>query len=116
MDGREHALLAAGAAHSKKANDVVVLDIQRLSPFNDYFVIGSGNSSTQVRAIAEAVEKKMKEAGVILHHREGHSGKSGWMLLDYGAVVVHIFHDDQRSFYDLERLWGDAERVELSLA
>ncbi len=113
MNSRAKALLAARAAEERKAKDVTVLDIRRLSPFCDFFVIAGGSSGIQVKAIAEMVESKLSEAGFPLDHREGH-GETGWILLDYGDVVIHVFYEEQRSFYDLERLWGDAKRVEFA--
>ncbi|MGI6576067.1 MAG: ribosome silencing factor [bacterium] len=113
MDGRAIAFVAAQAADEKKAKDVIILDIQSLSPLCDYFVIASGGSRVQVKAIAEAIEEKLALRGIKVEHREGND-KSGWILLDYGDIVVHIFHDQQRAFYDLERLWGDAKRIELN--
>ncbi|HHW92240.1 MAG TPA: ribosome silencing factor [Firmicutes bacterium] len=115
MDSRAKALLAARAAGEKKAKDVIILDIQHLSPFCDYFVIASGSSGIQVKAIAEVVEGRLSEAGFSLDHREGQND-SGWILLDYGDVVIHVFIEEKRVFYDLERLWGDAKRVEIKLA
>ncbi|MGB3933609.1 MAG: ribosome silencing factor [bacterium] len=115
MDSRAKALLAARAADEKKPKDVVILDIQHLTPLCDYFVIASGNSGIQVRAIAEAVEGRLAEAGFSLDHREG-KNDAGWMLLDYGDVVIHIFIEERRAFYDLERLWGDAKRIETGFA
>lgn len=111
MDSRAKALLAADAAGEIKARDITILDIRRLSPFCDFFVIVSGSSGIQVKAIAEMVEDSLSRAGFSLKHREGR-GEAGWILLDYGDVVIHVFHEEERSFYDLERLWGDAERVE----
>lgn len=104
------AFLAAGAAEDKKAKDVVVLDISSLTTVCDYFVICSGLSVVQVKAIAENVETKLDEQGItklrVEGLRDGH-----WVLLDYGAVVVHIFQENDRRFYNLEHLWGDAEVV-----
>ncbi|HHY37083.1 MAG TPA: ribosome silencing factor [Firmicutes bacterium] len=111
MNSRAKALLAARAAEEKKAKDVVVLDIQHLSPLCDFFVIASGSSRIQVKAIAEIVEQRLAEAGFFLVHREGQKD-AGWILLDYGDVVIHVFSEERRAFYDLERLWGDARRVE----
>lgn len=112
-DSRAMAALAAAAAEEKKAQNVVALDMSGVSLIADYFVICSGRTATQVQAIADNVEKEFKAAGMHFLHREGYrEGK--WLLLDYGAVVVHIFQEDQRSFYNLERLWGDAALVNLS--
>lgn len=109
---KEVAAMAAEAAEDKKARDVVILDISGISVICDYFVICSGLSSTQVRAIAENVEEKLAERGTkklrIEGLKDGH-----WVLLDFGAVVVHVFQDHDRQFYNLEHLWGDARVVQL---
>ncbi len=108
--GKGLALVAARAAEDKKASAVTVLGLERLSPLCDFFVIASGTNRLQVRAIATAVEEKLEEAGGRLDHREGND-QAGWVLLDFGEVVVHIFTEELRQFYDLERLWEDAERI-----
>lgn len=110
VQGEQAAWLAVEAAESKKALDVVTLDMHQITLFTDYFVIGSGTSTVHVKAIAEAVEEKLSGAGVRLLHREGVNG-GRWVLLDYGDVVVHIFHQDEREYYDLERFWRGAPRV-----
>ncbi|MCL6452478.1 MAG: ribosome silencing factor [Alicyclobacillus sp.] len=104
------ALSAAAAAADKKAKDIVVLDIHELTPMADFFVLASANSGTQVEAVARAVEDKLDELGCRCRAREG-LGESRWVLLDFGDVVVHIFRPEDRDFYNLERLWGDAVRV-----
>jgi ribosome-associated protein len=88
---------------------LAVLDVRGLSSFTDYFVIASADASRQVRALAERVEEGLALANVRMLHREG-AGEAHWILLDYHDVVVHIFDDHTRQFYDLERLWGDAPR------
>jgi ribosome-associated protein len=103
--------LAARAALDRKAIDLVVLDVQGLSSVTDFFVVCSGRSTTHVASIADAVRVAMK-AEVRLLHAEG-APESGWMLLDYGDVLVHVFLDDTRVYYALERLWGDAPSVPL---
>lgn len=108
----EVATMAVHAAKDKKAINPVVLDIKPISVICDYFLICSGNSSTQVNAIAENIIDKLKENGVSLSHREG-SREAKWVLLDYASLVVHIFEDEERQFYNLERLWGDAKVVDL---
>ena len=110
-DSREAALQAAEACADKKASQITVLDLRGISLIADYFVIANGNSTVQVRAVAEGVEEKLKAAGKELLRREGHRD-SRWLLLDFGDVVVHIFIDELRRFYDLERLWGDAVAVD----
>lgn len=106
------ASLAAQAADDKKAIDIVTLDIADISSVCDYFLICSGFSSTQVRAIAENIEEKLDEQGVrklrIEGLKDGH-----WVLLDYGSVVIHVFQERDREFYNLEHLWGDAKVVHL---
>ncbi|MTI81508.1 MAG: ribosome silencing factor [Firmicutes bacterium] len=104
---------AYNAAEEKKAWDIIVLDIGDVSVICDYFIICSGSSNTQVRAIAENIVKRMEEQGVLPKRREGLK-EGGWTLLDYGDIVVHIFREEERSFYNLERLWGDAEVVHSS--
>ncbi len=105
------ALLAATAMESKRATDVMVLEIGRFTAVTDYFVIGSAETSVQIRAITDAVEAAMDEAGVRLLAREGHA-RARWVLLDFGTVVVHVFGPEARALYSLERLWADAPIVE----
>jgi len=104
------ALQAANAAADKKAKDILVLDIQSLTPMADYFVICSANSGTQVEAIARAVRERMGELGVGCKATEG-MDEARWVLLDFGDLVVHVFRPEERDFYHLERLWGDARQV-----
>ncbi|WP_040683919.1 ribosome silencing factor [Thermobrachium celere] len=100
------------AASNKKARDIKILNVKGLSEIADYFVICSGTSTIQVKAIADEIEEKMAESGYVINHKEGYnSGK--WILLDYGTVIAHIFHEEDREFYDLERLWIDAEAISI---
>lgn len=99
---------AAAAAGNKKARDVVILDMTDLSPVTDYFVICSGNTTTQVKAIADGVEDTLAERGILPLHKEGYRA-AHWVLLDYGEFVVHIFTTEDRQFYNLEQLWGEAK-------
>ncbi|WP_075430013.1 ribosome silencing factor [Selenomonas sp. GACV-9] len=96
------------AASDKKARDIVVMDMQGLMSSTDYFVICSANTATQVRAIADNIEEAMDEAKIPFNHKEGYR-EGEWVLLDYGDVVAHIFMQEAREYYALERLWGDAE-------
>lgn len=96
-------------ALERKAHDLVVLDLKGISSATDYFVIASGNSDVQVKAIAEHVVEELRKADVKPAHVEGMSG-GRWVLLDYIDFVVHVFHPQARSFYQLENLWGDAPR------
>jgi len=105
------ALEAARAADDKKASDVLVMDMGEALGIVDYFVIASGNTERQVRRIRDAVEERLRGSGVRPARTEG--GRSGnWVLLDYVDVVVHVFREEERRFYDLERLWKDVEFVE----
>jgi ribosome-associated protein len=101
--------LAAEAASAAKPQYLAILDLRGLSSFTDHFLIASADSARQVRAIADRVEERLTQAGVRMLHREG-AREAHWILLDYQDVVVHIFDEQTRQFYDLERLWGDAPR------
>jgi ribosome-associated protein len=108
MLGAEAAVrLAAQAALEKKALDLAVLDLHGISSVADFFLICSVRSTTQADTVAEAVRLTLRAHGVRPRHTEG-SAESGWLLLDYGDVVVHVFLEATRGFYALERLWGDA--------
>jgi ribosome-associated protein len=112
LGGWQRALECTRAALDRKAYDLVVLEIGRHSSIADYFVICSGRSDTQVQAIAEAIEEHLGRTGSRPVSIEGQS-RGQWVLMDYGDVVVHIFYVPVRGFYDLERLWVRAPRVEL---
>lgn len=101
---------AARAALDRKALDLVVLDVQGLSSVTDYFLVCSGRSTTHLRSIADAIREELKASDVRPLHAEG-APESGWMLLDYGDVLVHVFLEATRVYYALERLWGDAPSV-----
>lgn len=113
MGSKEWAVMAAQAASDKRASDIVAIDVGELLVVTDYFVICTGNTDIQVRAIAEEVEDRLREqAGVKPIGREGVS-EGKWVLLDFGDLVVHVFQPEERSFYRLENLWSDAPRLEL---
>jgi ribosome-associated protein len=112
--GPELLKLAAQAAASKKAIDIVGLDLAGLDGVADYFLICSGSSEPQVKAISEAVEDQLRAAGAKAWHVEGREFRR-WVLLDFVDVVVHVFHEKTREYYLLERLWGDARRVDLGV-
>ncbi|MFZ5945958.1 MAG: ribosome silencing factor [Bacillota bacterium] len=100
------------AADDKKAQEIKILDLQGVSNVTDFFVICTGGSSTQTKAIADNIEEKIeKDHNLRLLRREGYQ-QGNWILLDYGSVVVHIFKPEERQFYDIERLWGDAEEID----
>lgn len=98
---------------SKKANNIKVLKIDDKTVIADYFVICNGNSNTQVKALAGEVEEKLQETGISPCHIEGYN-EAVWTVLDYGSVIVHIFNRESRDFYKLEKLWSDAEDVDIS--
>jgi ribosome-associated protein len=104
---------AVRAALDKKATNVVVLDLRRTPAFTDFFVLCSGQNPRQVKAIADAVEDTMKAAKVRPAHIEGYD-RADWILMDYFTFIVHVFSPKTREFYSLERLWGDAERIEVT--
>lgn len=106
MNVAQKAEAVARLALTKKAEDVVVMDLRGLTTMTDFFVVCSADSDVQVKAIADAVEEGMEAAGIDVWHREG--GSPNWVLLDYVDVVLHIFHTTARGFYSLEKLWGDA--------
>jgi len=103
--------LAVDAADDKKAMNLVTLDLQGISLIADYFVICHGNSETQVQAIATEIKKKAEEKGARIRGMEG-MDTARWVLVDLGDVIVHVFHRDDREYYNIERLWSDAKVVE----
>ena len=113
MTPREMALTLARALDSKKGKNIRVLEINNVTTLADYFVLCTGTSAPQLKALADAGEKAMKEAGILPHHIEGHRGGT-WVLMDFSSVVVHIFMDEARKFYDLERLWADGKPLDLT--
>ena len=113
MDPKTMALELVKVLDSKKGQDIQVLATGPLTTLADYFVLCTATSSTQIKSLADACEKTMKDLGEPPHHVEGHRDGT-WVLLDFSAVVVHIFNDEARKFYDLERLWQDAEQVDLT--
>jgi ribosome-associated protein len=112
MNPLDKALLCANIILERKATDPVLFEVGNLTSITDYFLIASGNSSRQVQAIAQHLERRMKGEGLIPFgiegERDGH-----WILLDYGDVVIHLFYQPVREFYDLEGLWFEAPRVEI---
>jgi ribosome-associated protein len=106
-----HVRAAVDAAREKQAADVVVLNLEGLGAFTDHFIICTGFSARQVEAICDEIEKQVERNGARLLHREGKPGGE-WMLLDFGSVIAHVFTERARHFYDLERLWRAARRLE----
>ncbi|MCC8123309.1 MAG: ribosome silencing factor [Oscillospiraceae bacterium] len=113
MTPKELAMTAAKALDDKKGQKIQMLETGELTTLADYFVLCTATSAAQIKALAGSCEMKLKEAGEEPHHIEGH--RSGtWVLMDYSSVVIHIFNEEARQFYDLEHLWGDAKPVDLS--
>lgn len=107
---KEVAAIAAKALDSKKGIDLRLIEISDISTLADYFLICTASSNTHVRTLCDAVEEAMDEAGEPMVGREGHRGGT-WVVLDFGCVVVHVFTEETRAFYDLERLWQDGKQV-----
>jgi ribosome-associated protein len=101
---------AVEAAADKQAADIVLLDVRRVASFADYFVICSGESERQISAIYDEIAHRLKKEGVLPYHHEG-TVDSGWLLLDFGDTIVHIFAPFERQFYQLDELWGQATPV-----
>ena len=99
------------ALDDKKGNDIKVIKIDGLTIVADYFIIATANSNTHVRALADEVEYQLEEAGIPADHVEGRA--TGWVLLEYKGVVVHIFLEEARNYYNLERLWEDAKKIDI---
>ncbi len=112
MDTKQFAERIGGLIFNKKGYDVKVMDLQEVTTIADYFIICSADSDTQVKAIADEIDKTLRKEGIKCYHREGYEVLR-WVLLDYFDVVVHIFHKEAREFYNLEKLWGDAPLVEI---
>lgn len=111
-DVRRQARAAASAAASKKGEDIVLLDVGEIIGITDYFVLASGANDRQVKTIVEEVEHQLRDAEHAEPLRIEGGDERRWVLMDYGDFWVHVFHDDTRAFYDLERLWADAPREE----
>ncbi|TYS68813.1 ribosome silencing factor [Sutcliffiella horikoshii] len=106
--------LAAKAADDKRAEELVALNMQGISLVSDYFLICHGNSDKQVQAIARAIKEAAEENGQHVRRMEGFD-EARWILVDLGDVVAHVFHKDERGYYNLERLWGDAPREDIQI-
>ena len=113
MNSYDQAVMAAKAISSKKGLAIQVIEIGDISVLADYMVIATGTTSTHVKALADEVEYKLDEAGISVSHIEGYRSNS-WILLDYVDVIVNVFSDEARDFYDLDRLWQDGKPVDLT--
>ncbi len=110
MKSLEIAFHCADAAEDKQASDIVILDMREVSSLSDYFMICAGGSDRQTRAIAEEIKLRLKEKGLKCSHSEGEA-EGRWIVMDFFDVMVHIFSQEAREFYQLERLWGDAQKI-----
>ena len=97
----------------KFGKDIAILDISNISVMADYFIIATAGSSAQLKAMTDAVDQKLFNLGLRLRHLEGTSA-SGWVLMDFGSIIVHLFEKDQRDFYNLERIWADANELDIN--
>ena len=107
----EFARIAIAALESKKASDIRVIDISEVSVLADYFIIAGGANRPQIQALSDEVSEKMEKAGAVLKQVEGYDN-ARWILLDFGDVIVHIFGEEDRLLYDLERIWRDGRQVD----
>ncbi|MGG5254982.1 ribosome silencing factor [Neobacillus sp. SM06] len=112
MDNQQLLKLAVKAADDKRAEDIVALNMKGISLIADYFIICHGNSDKQVQAIAREMKEKVEESHFEVKRMEGFD-EARWILIDMGDVVAHVFHRDERSYYNLERLWGDAPQEDI---
>lgn len=112
MEAFEILKTAANALNAKKGREIAAIKIDKLTVLAEYFLMCSASSSTQVRALCDEVEEKLEEIGVKPHHIEGRS--TGWIVLDYGSVIVHVFGRNEREFYGLDKMWSDGEAVDMS--
>ncbi|THE07233.1 ribosome silencing factor [Enterococcus hirae] len=113
IDSKEQLKIAVEAADSKRGEDILALDVRKVSLLADYFMICSANSERQIQAITEEIIEKQEENNYEVKRIEGKEGGK-WILIDLGDVIVHVFHTPERSFYNLEKLWSDAPLVDLS--
>ena len=113
MTPKEMAIRLAQVLEEKKGKKILVLQMDDLTTLADYFVICTGTSAPQLKAMADACEKAMKEENILPHHIEGHRGGT-WILQDYADVILHLFSEEAREFYNLDRLWADAKEVDLT--
>lgn len=112
-ESKKMASLACEALADKKANDIKVIDIEKVSALADYFIIASGSNRNQVQAMADNVDEILGKAGYRIRQTEGYAS-ANWILMDYGDIVIHIFDEENRLFYDLERIWRDGDSIEIA--
>ena len=111
-NAKKMAKIAFNALDEKKGEDITIIDISQVSVMADYFIIANGTNESQVRALVDSVEESLEKEGYVRKQREGtHTG--GWVLLDFGDIIIHIFDKENRLFYDLERIWRDGKQIEI---
>ena len=110
LEAKKMAAIAVDALEEKKANDISIIDIEKISTIADYFIIAGGNNKNQIQAMTDEITDKLGRAGCTPKHIEGYNN-ANWILLDYGDIVIHIFDEENRLFYDLERIWRDGKRI-----
>ncbi len=111
-NSKEMAVISYDALEEKKGQDIKVLDISKISVLADYFIIASASNSSQMQALIDNVEEKLAQAGHHMKRLEGNKSSS-WVLMDYGDLVIHIFDQEDRLFYDLERIWSDGQTMNI---
>ena len=102
------------ALDSKRAEDIQVIGVKNLTILGDYFVIANGTSTTHTKTLADEVEYQMTKLGIEPLHREGRGNGSNWIVLDYNDIIIHVFYKETRAFYQLERLWADGEKMDVT--
>ena len=112
MTNKEYAVLAGKTLSAKKAQDIVIIDIQEKASFADYFVICSGTSERQIRTLVDEVEEALAKEGLFVKSVEGKQS-SGWILMDFGAIIVNLFTKEMREKYNIEKIWGDCEFIKV---
>lgn len=112
QQSKEMAWIAYHALEDKKGEDIKIIDIAGVSVVADYFLIASGSSESQIRAMVDNVEEELEKAGYQVKQREGY-GSGNWVLLDFGDIIVHVFDRENRLFYDLERIWRDGKNIDV---
>ena len=113
MKSNDMAKLAVAALEDHKAEDISVIDIREVSPIADYFIIASGNNQNQLQAMRDAADEALYKAGIKVQQVEGNQN-STWILMDYNDIIIHIFSKEDRLFYDLERVWRDGKKIDIS--
>ena len=113
MKSNDMAKLAVAALEDHKAEDISVIDIREVSPIADYVIIASGNNQNQLQAMRDAADEALYKAGIKVQQVEGNQN-STWILMDYNDIIIHIFSKEDRLFYDLERIWRDGKKIDIS--